>query len=339
MPPQTERLILPRADDFHVHLRQGDMLRMLAPLVAVGGVGRCLVMPNTQPPLALPAAALAYRDTLRQAAPGTDFLLSLYLTPELTPARVQEAAAAGITAVKCYPRGVTTHSDQGVEDLGRYADVFAAMADLRLVLSLHGEMPANPARDICALNAEAAFLGELERLHRTFPRLRIVLEHVTTAEGVACVRALGPTVAATITAHHLDLTVDDWAGRNHNFCKPVAKYPHDREALRAVVGEGHSRFFLGSDSAPHTRDRKECACGCAGVFTAPLLLPYLADTFDRLGCLDRLPDFIGRFGHEFYELPPLNGSTILQRRDTRVPEVFGSVVPYRAGETLRWGVV
>jgi dihydroorotase len=145
-------------------------------------------------------------------------------------------------------------------------------------------------------------------------------------------------VAATVTAHHLDLTVDDWAGQNHNFCKPVAKYPHDREALRAVVTEGHPRFFLGSDSAPHLRGDKESACGCAGVFTSPLLLPYVADVFDRLGCLERLADFTSTFGRQFHGLQSVCSEIMLERCDAVVPDVYGDVVPYRAGQTLRWRI-
>jgi dihydroorotase len=176
----------------------------------------------------------------------------------------------------------------------------------------------------------------VERLHAAFPRLKIVLEHVSTAAAVALVRRLGPMVAATITPQHLCLTVDDWAGRNHHFCKPVAKYPADRDALCAVVGEGHVRFFLGSDSAPHPRGAKECAQAHAGVFSSPLLLPYLADRFDEIGCLDRLPDFAARFGREFYGLPALDATVTLVRRPLCVPQDYGDIVPLHSGRMLRW---
>jgi dihydroorotase len=165
-----------------------------------------------------------------------------------------------------------------------------------------------------------------------------VLEHATTAAAIECVKNLGETVAATITAHHLDLTVDDWAGRNHNFCKPVAKYPHDREALRQVVREGHPRFFMGSDSAPHPRSAKESACGSAGIFTSPMLLPYLADCFDRLGCIERLADFTSAFGCRFHGLAPLTEKIRLVKDKTVVPESYGNVVPYRAAQTLSWKI-
>lgn len=334
----TEKLTLLLADDFHLHLRQGAMMRAVAPMVQSGGVGRCVVMPNTTPPIATAADALRYRSELVALAPDVEFLMTLYLLPDLTPEAIVAAAAQGVFGVKCYPKGVTTNSESGTEDFGAYDAVFSAMESEGMALLIHGEVPSNADKDICILNAEERFLPELEKLHARFPRLRIVLEHVTTAAAVACVKRLGDRVAATVTAHHLDLTVDDWAGQNHNFCKPVAKYPHDREALRAVVTEGHPRFFLGSDSAPHLRGDKESACGCAGVFTSPLLLPYVADVFDRLGCLERLAAFTSTFGRQFHGLPSVCGEVTLERCDTVVPDAYGDVVPYRAGQALRWCV-
>jgi len=332
----SDTLTIPVADDFHVHLRQDTMMQLVTPLVRAGGVGRCVVMPNTTPPVTAIDQALTYRSELEALASDVEFLMTLYLQPELTPEQIEDAGAHGLFGVKCYPKGVTTNSDSGVEDLEAYSEVFAAMEKEGIALLIHGEVPSNAEKDICILNAEERFLPELEKLHARFPDLRIVLEHVTTADAVACVESLGETVGATVTAHHLDLTADDWAGRNQNYCKPVAKYPHDRDALRRVVSEGHPRFFLGSDSAPHPRSAKEAACGCAGVFTSPLLMPYLADTFDRLGCLDRLADFSSRFGHEFHKLAAPSEEITLTRDETMVPDAYGDVVPYRAGQTLAW---
>jgi dihydroorotase len=338
MMPGMDELTLPLADDLHVHLRQDAMLRHVTPLVRAGGVGRCVVMPNTHPPVAVTTDAVRYRDELRAVEPRVEYLMTLYLTAALDPDEVKRAADAGITGVKCYPQGVTTGSDAGVEDLGAYDETFAAMAEAGLVLMLHGEMPSDASADICVLNAEPRFLPEVERIHREFPTLRVVLEHVTTADAVECVEGMGDTAGATITAHHLELTADDWAGRSHNFCKPVAKYPHDREALRRVVRDGHPRFFLGSDSAPHPKTAKECAEACAGVFTSPLLLPYLADSFDRMGCLDRLPGFVAENGRRFYDLPAAKETVTLERTSQAVPEAYGDVVPFRAGETLGWSI-
>ncbi len=333
----TDRLSLPLADDLHVHLRQGDRLRQVVPQVRAGGAGRVLAMPNLKPPLATAAAAAAYRDEIRRIDPALEVLATVYLTPALDAAEVRRCAERKIAAVKSYPKGATTNSEAGVESYEPWYPAFAAMQDDGIVLSLHGEVPPGQG-GACVLDAEERFLGELERLHRAFPRLRIVLEHVTSAAAVACVQRLGDTVAATITAHHLELTVDDWAGKNHNFCKPVAKYPSDRAALRAVVAAAHPRFFLGSDSAPHPRHDKETACACAGVFTQPLLLPYLATTFDRLGMLDRLEAFACRFGAAFYRLPPMSQRITLVRRPQTVPASYGDVVPFRAGETLDWSI-
>jgi len=332
----VDNLTIPLADDLHVHLRQGELMNMVVPLLRAGGVGRCLVMPNTRPPVVTPDDALHYKARLQQLAPDVEFLMTLYLTPNLTPANVKRAADAGIAAVKCYPRGVTTNAGDGVEDFCLYDKTFAAMAKTGLVLSLHGEMPVSPGRGIDVFNAEQHFLPELERLHNRFPKLKIVFEHVSTSEGVACVEGLGAGVAATITPHHLDLISDDWKHNIHNYCKPVPKLSCDRAALWGVIKAGHPRFFLGSDSAPHTREAKESGAGCAGIFTTPLLLPYLADSFDRMDCLDRLSSFVSGFGRDFYELPGMDDTVTLQRHPQTVPSTYGAVVPYRAGEQCNW---
>ncbi len=337
-PSDPDTITLPRADDLHVHLRQGELLKTAVAATEAGGVGRCLVMPNTRPPVCTVEQAVDYRDALLRENDRLEYLMTLYLSEQTTPDEVRRAARAGITGIKCYPQGVTTNSEHGVSDLARYDPVFAAMDDEGLVLELHGECASRHVDDTCVLNAEQRFLPELERLHNAFPALRIVFEHVTSAAAVAKVRELGESVGATITAHHLELVVDDWAGQNHNFCKPVAKFPSDRDALREAVREGHPRFFLGSDSAPHPASAKECAEACAGVFTAPLLLPYLADTFDRLGCLERLPDFTSSFGRQFYGLSETEARVTLVREEHTVEDRYGSVVPFRAGETLGWSL-
>lgn len=330
---------LPAADDLHVHVRQGERLQAVAPLVYAGGAGRCLAMPNTVPPVRTAADAVAYRKTLAAAEPRVEWLTALYLTAELTPEEIGRAADAGVVAVKCYPKGVTTNSAAGVEDLRAYGAVFEAMQARGLVLAIHGEVPAGGGPDICVLNAEERFLPELERLHAAYPRLRIVLEHVSSAAGVRVVQSLGETVAATVTPQHLLLTVDDWAGCPHHYCKPVAKLPADRNALGAVVAAGNPRFFLGSDSAPHARAQKECAHPHAGVFSSPILVPLLAERFEALGCLDRLADFSSRFGREFYGLPASGRRIVLRRDPWVVPEAYGDLVPLWAGRKLAWRLV
>jgi dihydroorotase len=184
--------------------------------------------------------AIEYWRQLVAAEPRVNYLMTLYLNEHLTPAEIHKAAAHGIVGVKSYPRGVTTNSDQGVSSFTAFYPVFEAMQSVGMVLNIHGESLSDPERNICVMNAEEDFLGQLRQLHRDFPRLKIVLEHATTAAAVRCVQELGDTVGCTITAHHLYLTVDDWAGKVHNYCKPVAKYPSDRQALRAIVSSGMS---------------------------------------------------------------------------------------------------
>ncbi|KAF7980946.1 hypothetical protein HWV62_36179 [Athelia sp. TMB] len=328
---------LPAPADWHVHLRQGALSSLVTPHVRKGGFHLAYVMPNLKPPITTTAQALAYHAALRAIDPSVTYLMTLYLSPELTPEGVREAHAAGVVGVKSYPRGVTTNSDGGIESYEAYYPVFAAMQDVGLVLNLHGEVPSSAEANTCVLNAENAFLPHLAALHAAFPRLRIVLEHATTRAAVDMVRSLGPTVGCTITAHHLALTVDDWAGQAWHFCKPVAKYPDDRAALREVIKEGaspfssllpssllppspflhlsllthlrpgHPRFFLGSDSAPHPPPTKatstpQSACA-AGVYTSPVLLPLLAHLLEDFGALGRLEGFVSAFGRAFYGRP------------------------------------
>ncbi|KAJ2776718.1 dihydroorotase [Coemansia javaensis] len=343
-----DSITLPWASDFHCHLRQGAMLEAVAPMVEQGGVRTVLAMPNLAPPLTTTQMALDYGARLQALAPRVRFILTLYLSPALTPAEVERAARAGITAVKMYPSGVTTNSEWGVGDLQAYHPTFAAMQAADMVLCLHGECPSDAARNVCILNAEERFLDTLRDLHRAFPRLRIVLEHATTRAAVECVKALGDTVACTITAHHLFITVDDWAGQPHHFCKPVAKFPADRAALREVVASGHPRFFLGSDSAPHPRAAKQGERPAAGVFTTPILIPLVASLFDALGCLDRLEAFVSTNGRRFYRLPPADpadGSITLTRAAAaklQIPAAYAAgpdtVVPFMAGSELAWSI-
>ncbi|KAI9298444.1 Dihydroorotase [Neoconidiobolus thromboides FSU 785] len=341
------RILLPKVNDLHVHLRQGKLMELVTPLLSGGGVGTVFVMPNLQPPIKNTQEALDYKQKLVKIDPSINYLMSLYLSPELTPEEIKKAAKAGIAGVKSYPRGVTTNSDSGIESYETYYPVFRAMEEVDMVLNLHGEIPSDPEKGTCILNAEERFLQHLEKLHAQFPKLRIVLEHATTKAAVEVVKKLGDTVGCTITAHHLELIVDDWAGAAHHYCKPVAKYPHDRLALQEVIREGHPRFFLGSDSAPHPRHRKEGSDPCAaGVFTSPYLLPYLATQFERLNMLDRLKDFTSKFGAAFYKIEVGNEEALtLVKEPSKVPQQFTynddegierGVVPFRAGAELNW---
>ncbi|MFW5752784.1 MAG: dihydroorotase [Planctomycetota bacterium] len=328
-------LELPRIDDLHVHLRQGELMRQVAPLSRAGGAGRVLAMPNLRPPLDCAAAVSAYRTELIAAEPALDYLMTLYAHPGLDGAELERARAAGVVAVKWYPQGVTTNSDAAAALEACYP-VFAAAEELGIVLSLHGEMPDDPARGIDRANAEQAFLPRLEALHRRFPQLRIICEHATSREALDLVRGLGETVACTITAHHLELTAADWQQDPHAYCKPVAKSAADREALCAAAISGHPRIFFGSDSAPHPAAAKAGVHPAAGVFTAPVLASLLATRFDALGALPRLRDFTCVHGAAFYGLPPASGTLRLRRQPWTVPAAYGGVVPFAAGRQLAW---
>ena len=332
-------LTLPRLDDLHVHLRQDEMLDWTATQTFNGGASRVLVMPNLKPPIITAKQALDYQQELIRANPNLEYLMCLYLHNSLDYNELVKAKNSGINNLKMYPAGVTTNSQYGVDNVKSFYPLFEAMQELDMIFNIHGEVPSDDERNICVLNAEISFLPILEQIHKDFPRLRMIFEHITTKEAVEFVRNSNDNITATITVHHLDLTVDNWAGQNHNFCKPVAKYPVDRNALRNAVKSGSHKFFLGSDSAPHKKEMKETACGCAGVYTASYLASYLADCLERLECLDRITDFATKFGADFYRLPYQTQILTLEKKPTQVVDLINGVVPFRAGQTLNWSIV
>ncbi|GAA5815093.1 hypothetical protein MFLAVUS_008599 [Mucor flavus] len=349
----TTSITLPSACDFHLHLRQGDMMRMVTPKVEEGGVSLAYIMPNLQPPIKNTEQALAYKSELEALAPNVTFYMTLYLSPELTVEEVRKAGKAGIAGVKSYPRGVTTNSDNGIENYEIYYPIFEAMEQEGLVLNLHGEIPSDAQKDICVMNAEERFLPELKKIATAFPNLKIVLEHATSKAAIDMVKSLGDNVGCSITVHHLQLIVDDWAGQAHHFCKPVAKYPHDRDAIRDAVKSGHPRFFLGTDSAPHPIATKEGPRSNAGVFTTPLVLPYLCKIFEEIECLDKLENFACHFGKNFYGLSQKAGFvdnkvTLVKEANVAVPQHYeisatnadlGVVVPFYANKDIGWKIV
>ena len=313
----TETLTLRRPDDWHLHLRDGAVLRAVLPETA-RHFARAIVMPNLVPPVVTAADARAYRDRILAALPaGMSFepLMTLYLTEDTDPEDVAAAHAEGlVTAVKLYPAGATTNSASGVRDFGRVRGMLERMAEAGVPLCVHGEV-TDP--DIDIFDREAVFIERvLDPIRRATPGLRVVMEHVTTADAVAYVKSAEHDLGATITTHHLVINRNHiLAGgiRPHYYCLPVAKRETHRQALRAAATSGDPRFFLGTDSAPHVDAAKETACGCAGIFTATNTLSILAHVFEEEGALDRLEGFASLHGPDFYGLAPNEATITLEK--------------------------
>ncbi len=344
----TESLTIRRPDDWHLHLRDGAMLAAVLPHSA-RHFARAIVMPNLVPPVVTGADARAYRDRILAALPeGAGFtpLMTLYLTEDTDPQDVAAAHASGlIAAVKLYPAGATTNSASGVRDFDKVRPVLECMAGIGLPLCVHGEV-TDPEVDI--FDREAVFIDRvLDPLRRATPGLRVVMEHVTTSDAVAYVTAQARDLAATITTHHLVINRNHiLAGgiRPHYYCLPVAKREEHRLALRAAATSGDPRFFLGTDSAPHTDPNKQSACGCAGCFTAPNTLSILAHVFEEEDTLDRLEGFTSLHGPAFHGLAP-NDTTLTLTRDAapvtypaRIETGDGPVTVFDPGFALHWRV-
>jgi dihydroorotase len=345
----SERFSLRQPDDWHVHLRDGAMLQAVASATAAQ-FARAIVMPNLRPPITTVAAASAYRERIRAALPdGCAFtpLMTAYLTDSIDPAEIERGFAEGVwTATKLYPAGATTNSDSGVTAIARIEPVLDVMERIGMPLLIHGEVTD---AEIDIFDREAVFIERvLEPLLARHPGLKVVLEHITTSDAVDFVRSGPVTLAATITPHHLHINRNAmFAGglRPDFYCLPVAKRELHRIALRAAATSGNPKFFLGTDSAPHGREAKQSACGCAGIFNAPFAIESYAAVFDQEHAMDKLEGFASEFGPRFYGLP-LNESTVtLERRPQEVPsqlllhDAAGTgvnLVPFHAGETLPW---
>ncbi|MFM2129393.1 MAG: hypothetical protein RL477_939 [Pseudomonadota bacterium] len=335
------RLIIRRPDDWHVHLRDGDRLeRVLGETARV--FGRAIVMPNLAPPVTTVKDAAAYRNRIKAAPQGARFtpLMTLYLTDATSPDEVENGFRGGvIVACKLYPAHATTNAEHGVTDVAKIRPVLARMEKIGLPLLVHGEV-TDAGVDV--FDREAVFIERtLAPLTRDFPALRIVFEHVTTREAVDFVAAAPGTVAATITPHHLMINRNAMfkgGFRPHAYCLPVAKREVHRLALRRAAVSGNPKFFLGTDSAPHAALAKESACGCAGIYNAPVAMAAYATVFEEEGALARLEDFASHFGAQFYGMPVNEDSLVLERVPQTVPERLGDMVPFLAGETLNWRV-
>jgi len=342
-----QRITITNPDDWHLHVRDGDALRAVVPHT-VAQFARAIIMPNLKPPVVNTELAQSYRDRVMAALPAaSDFqpLMTLYLTDKTSAKEIQRAKSSGIVfAVKYYPAGATTNSDSGVTDIRKCSDALEAMNESDLPLLIHGEV-TDPAIDV--FDREKAFIErELIELVERFPRLKIVLEHITTTHAVEFVRNAPANIGATITAHHLLLNrnaIFQGGIRPHHYCLPVLKREEHRLALVHAATSGNPKFFLGTDSAPHERSTKENDCGCAGVYTAHAALEFYAEVFDAAGALDRLEEFASFHGADFYGLARNTGSITLESSTWKIPDSFpygdGQLVPLRAGGTATWRVV
>ena len=333
-------------DDWHLHLRDGEAMKSVLPDTAKR-FARAIVMPNLKPPVTTVEAARAYRDRILAALPqGMAFepLMTLYLTDNMPPAEIALARQSGfVHAVKYYPAGATTNSDSGVTDMHKAYPAIAAMEEHGVPLLLHGEVTD---ADIDIFDREAVFIDRtLARLMRDFPKLKIVLEHITTKQAAEFVKNAPANIGATITAHHLLFNRNAmFKGgiRPHYYCLPVLKRETHREALIAAATSGNPKFFLGTDSAPHARHAKESSCGCAGIYTAHAAIEFYAEVFEQAGALNKLEAFASFFGPDFYGLPRNARKLTLRKENWTVPESLDmggqKLIPLRAGETASWKI-
>ncbi|MEO1106674.1 MAG: dihydroorotase [Pseudomonadota bacterium] len=344
----TESITIRRPDDWHLHLRDGAMLKAVLPETA-RHFGRAIIMPNLVPPVVTGALAVAYRDRILAALPeGMSFepLMTLYLTEDTDPNDLAAAHASGLVkAVKLYPAGATTNSASGVRDFDKVRPVLEKMAEIGLPLCVHGEVTE---AEIDIFDREAVFIDRvLDPIRKATPGLCVVMEHITTRDGVQYVAANDTDLGATITAHHLIINRNHilvGGIKPHYYCLPVAKREEHRLELLKAATSGDQRYFLGTDSAPHTDDNKEMACGCAGCFTATNTMSLVAEMFDREGAMDKLEGFVSLNGPAFYGLPVNEGTITLAKGDPveypdKIETEDGPVTVFDPGFPLHWRVV
>ncbi len=337
-----QSLTITTPDDFHLHVRDGELMRLVVPHCAKR-FARAIIMPNLVPPIVSTELAAQYRERILAAVPADasfEPLMTLYLTEQTPSSEIVAAKASGfVHAVKWYPAGATTNSHHGVQTIANCFDVLEAMQDQDLPLLVH---PETTDSTVDTFDREAVFIDRvLAPVVKRFPNLRVVLEHVTTQQGVQFVQSASERVAATITPHHCLLNrvaLFEGGLRPHHYCLPILKREEHRVALVEAATSGHPRFFLGTDSAPHSRNAKEAACGCAGIYTAHAAIELYAEVFDRAGALDRLEGFASFHGADFYGLARNTGTMTLVREPWTVPNSFSfgenSLVPFRAGEQV-----
>ena len=337
-------LTITRPDDWHLHVRDGLVLPNVVPHTA-RCFARAIIMPNLKPPVTTVQQALAYRERILASVPTDSTfepLMTLYLTDNTTPAEIRTAVDnPHLHAVKYYPAGATTNADSGVTDISKTYAVLEVMEELGLPLLIHGEV-TDPAVDI--FDREAVFIETvLVPLLQRYPKLRVVLEHITTRHAVEFILATPANIAATITAHHLLMNRNamfQGGIRPHHYCLPVLKRELHRQTLVKAATSGNPKFFLGTDSAPHARNAKESACGCAGMYTAHAAIEFYAEVFEQAGALNKLEGFSSFFGADFYGLPRNNDTITLRKQEWTVPPTLAfadeTLIPLRAGETVKW---
>lgn len=331
-----------KPDDFHAHFRQGDMLKTVLPF-AKKQFTRAIVMPNTVPPITNVQQALAYKAEIQSLTNNFTPLMTLYFSNELTEEMILEAKQAGIVGVKLYPKGATTNSEAGVSSIQEQFPVLQLLEKYDLPLLIHGEVVD---KEVDIFYREKVFVDTiLKEIIETFPKLRVVMEHVTSAYAADFIANAPENVCATITPHHLFITRNDilvGGIKPHLYCLPIAKKEEDKIALRKHATSGSKKFFAGTDSAPHSKHKKECACGCAGIFSHHAAVELYTQVFEEEGKLENLEAFLSKNGADFYKLP-YNAETItLIKHEQKIPETFGSgentIVPFLAGETLSWSI-
>lgn len=339
-----QSITLRQPDDWHLHFRDNDMLAETVPATA-RCFARAIVMPNLVPPVTNAELAMAYKARIEAARPvGSQFepLMTLYLTNQTTPADITAAKAAGVVACKLYPAGATTNSDAAVKGINALYPVFEQMEKDGVLLLIHGEVTES---HVDIFDREKVFIDQyMAKIVKDFPGLKVVFEHITTADAADFVLANGDNIAATITPQHLLLNRNDLlvgGVRPHNYCLPVLKRNTHQQRLREVVAEGSAKFFLGTDSAPHAKHRKENACGCAGCYSAWSAIELYAEVFEQLDALDKFEAFASENGPDFYGLPRNTGTITLVKESWQVPEMVTladgtEMVPFFAGQTLNW---
>lgn len=340
---ESNEIILLRPDDWHTHVRQGEIMKSVLPHTAKH-FGRAVIMPNTKPPILNGADAQRYKKEIVAVASELNLshefvpVMTIKITDMTTPSMIYEAHKVGVRAGKVYPRGVTTNAEDGLSDFknNNIKRVFEAMEEVGMLLLLHGEVAQ---KNILVTKREEEFISTFLDLACDFSELGIVFEHISTEKVVNIIHDMDNNIAGTITPHHLILTLNDVVGsgiQSHNMCMPIAKNFFDREALLEAATSGNPKFFLGSDTAPHLRANKECAHGACGVYSAPVLLPLLTQIFEDAGVIDKLEDFTSVFGAQFYGYSIPLETVSLNRQDWVVPDEYEGIMPFYAGKTLRW---